>query len=80
MKTNGKVQIGSEVLLRCLNSGEIITVKLARASEPKELKLLDSQISPSSPLGQALQGRQCGEFITVKAPTGEIVWEIIKIR
>ncbi len=79
MKENGsQIRIGSKVLLRERGSNELFTLQLVRV-EPKELRVLNGQISPDSPLGRALLGRARGESISVQAPAGEIIWEIVEV-
>lgn len=47
---------------------------------PAEASPADGKISNESPLGQALMGRQVGDKVTVEAPGGEIVFEIVAIQ
>ncbi|HIC96423.1 TPA: GreA/GreB family elongation factor [Candidatus Bipolaricaulota bacterium] len=80
-RNNSQIMIGSRVLLRLRQGGsdELITVQLVRAGDPKELRLLEGEISPDSPLGEALLGRSRGESVIVRAPAGEITWEIVEV-
>ena len=40
----------------------------------------NGRISNESPIGKALIGRTAGEVVRVKAPTGEIEFEIIRVE
>ncbi len=40
---------------------------------------LNKKISPESPLGQALVGKNVGETVEVEAPAGKVVYEILEI-
>jgi len=46
---------------------------------PAEANPKDGKISHHSPMGKALMGKKVGEAVTVKAPDGNIVFEIKKI-
>lgn len=47
---------------------------------PAEANPADGKISNESPLGQALMGRRVGNKVTVEAPGGEIVFQIVAIQ
>lgn len=68
--------------------GDRVTVQEIGAAKPEvyymvgaaEANPLEGRISYKSPLGQALMGKKVGEKVTVKAPDGEIVFEIKAIE
>jgi len=68
--------------------GDHVTVQEVGAPKPEvyhmvgaaEANPLEGRISYKSPLGQALMGRKVGEKVTVKAPDGDIVFEIKAIE
>ncbi len=68
--------------------GDRVTVQEIGATKPEvyymvgaaEANPLEGRISYKSPLGQALMGKKVGEKVTVKAPDGEIVFEIKAIE
>ena|SRR3989344_228735 len=74
-KTNGKVQIGSTVMVEL--SGE--THEFMIVGEP-EANPVAKKISQSSPLGKALMGRTKGDTVEVAAPAGTMVYKIVEIR
>jgi len=47
---------------------------------PAEADPADGKVSDESPLGQALLGRRVGDTVTVEAPGGEIVFQIVAIQ
>lgn len=72
-----KIGIGSEVDVR--KSGQK-TVKTYTIVGEYEADPLESKISNASPLGKALMGKKKGDTVVVKAPAGEISYEVIQIR
>lgn len=46
---------------------------------PAEVDPANGKISNESPLGKALIGHKAGDLVTIKAPAGEIRFEIIEI-
>jgi len=74
-KTNGKVQIGSTVVVE-LNGK---THEFMIVGEP-EANPVAKKISQSSPLGKALMGKTRGDAIEVAAPAGTMVYKIVEIR
>lgn len=70
------VQMGSKVRVKDVEFDEEETFMIVGSTEadPDEGK-----ISNESPLGQALLGQKSGSSITVKAPAGNIQYEILEI-
>ncbi len=68
--------------------GDRVTVQEIGAPKPEvyymvgaaEANPLEGRISYKSPLGQALMGKKVGDRVTVKAPDGDIVFEIKAIE
>jgi transcription elongation factor GreA len=71
-----RVAYGSEVVLYDLDKEEKITYKLVTSEESDPEKGL---ISTVSPIGQALMGREEGDEVKVKTPTGWRNFEISRL-
>ncbi len=76
-KSNLKVGVGSKVIASKVGSTKEITFHIVGEFEadPKTGK-----ISSASPMGSSLIGKKKGDKITVKAPAGNIEYEIKKIN
>ncbi len=72
----GQVRLGSEVTVKEWGTADQETYYLVGPAEADPAK---GRISHVSPLGKALLGRQVGDQIAVKAPAGEIVFEIVQV-
>lgn len=72
----GRVRLGSEVTVVELGYDERETYYLVGPAEADPAK---GRISHESPLGRALLGRVAGDRISVKAPAGEMKFEIVDI-
>ena len=68
---------GATVTLEDVDSGETKEYTLLG---PDETEYAKGSISVFSPVGKALLGRSEGEEVTVDAPRGKIVYEIIKVE
>jgi len=68
-----KVEIGSTVRLRDLDTHMVETYTLVR---PDEADIVRNRVSSFSPLGLALGGRCVGDIIEVDAPGGWVHLEI----
>lgn len=89
------VQIGSALLVRSAQTGELLRIKLVKAKfhDPREYNRNTKErvatsgveengflkVSDASPLGRALLGKERGEIATVEAPAGIFTWEIVEI-
>ncbi len=71
-----KVSILSTVKIKNVKNGA--SMKYTLVSE-EEADLKTGKISVKSPIGKGLLGKKKGEVATVKAPAGEIEFEIIEI-
>ena len=71
-----KVGVLSRVKIKNVTNG--MTVEYWLVSE-EEANLKENKISTASPFGQGLLGKKVGEIATVKAPRGELKFEILEI-
>ena len=70
----GKVAFGSTVTLR--EDGETVVYQLVM---PEDADAAKGLISTASPIGRALLGKEEGDEVTVPTPTGQRVFELIKL-
>lgn len=71
-----RVVFGSRVLLENTETGESVEYQLVG---PDESNIDEGRISVSSPLGQAIIGKRPDDEITVQAPGGKRVYELVEI-
>ena len=71
-----KAVFGSRVLLENVDTGEDVEYQLVG---PEESNIEEGRISVSSPLGQAILGKKPDDEITLQAPGGRRVYELIEI-
>ena len=71
-----RVVFGSRVLLENTETGENVEYQLVG---PDESDIDEGRISVSSPLGQAIIGKRPDDEITVQAPGGKRVYELVEI-
>lgn len=74
-KQNGRVQIGSIVLVVSNNQKEKFQIV-----EPEEVNLQERKISYQSPLGKALFGKSVGTKVRIETSEGKIEYKILKIE
>jgi len=74
-KQNGRVQIGSIVLVASNNQKEKFQIV-----EPEEINLQEMKISYQSPLGKALFGKSVGAKVKIETSEGKIEYKILKIE
>ena len=77
IENNGKVIFGSTVKLQDLDADKTINYKLVGQDEADIKKNL---IFFKSPIGKALIGKDKGEMIIVKTPSGEKNFEILDVE
>ena len=77
IENNGKVIFGSTVKLQDLETDKQITYKLVGQDEAN-IKI--NLIFFKSPIGKALIGKNKGEMVTVKTPSGEKNFEILNVE
>ena len=71
-----RVVFASRVLLENLDTGEDVEYQLVG---PDESDINQGRISIASPLGKAIMGRKPGDEITLQAPGGKRVYELVEI-
>lgn len=74
---HGRVAYGSEVVLFDLDKEEKVTYNLVTSEESDPD---NGKISTVSPIGQALMGKEEGDEIKVKTPTGWRNFEISRLK
>ena len=74
---SGKVIFGVTVDLLNIASDETITYKIVGEDEAN---IKENRISVTSPLARALIGKEVGDVAMVKAPGGEVEYEIEVVR
>ena len=74
-KQNGRVQIGSIVLVASNNQKEKFQIV-----EPEEINLQEMKISYQSPLGTALFSKSVGAKVRIETSEGKIEYKILKIE
>jgi len=74
-KNKQSIDLGSEVLVQSGKKEQTYSIVSKFETDP-----INGQISPDSPLGQALMGRKVGDQVKVNAPAGVIKYTIKKIN
>jgi transcription elongation factor GreA len=77
IEPTGRVIFGTTVRLLNLDTEQEITYKIVGDDEA-DLKLL--KISVYSPIARALVGKTAGDIVIVKAPNGDIEYEICSVE
>jgi len=73
---NGKVVFGATVEIEDLTSEKRVTYQIVGEDEAN---IKEGRISIGSPIARALIGKQEGDTVIVKAPGGDIEYEIISV-
>jgi len=73
----GKVIFGTTVDLVNVESGETVTYRIVGDDEAN---VKNNLISVSSPIARALIGKEEGEVVVVKAPGGDVEYEIDEVH
>jgi transcription elongation factor GreA len=74
---NGKVVFGATVEIEDINSGKVVTYQIVGEDEAN---IKEGRISVGSPIARALIGKEVEDVVVVKAPSGNIEYEIIAIQ
>ncbi len=74
---NGKVVFGATVEIEDVESGKLVTYQIVGEDEAS---IKDGRISVGSPIARALIGKEVGDTVVVKAPGGNVEYEIISIQ
>ncbi|MEQ1637659.1 MAG: transcription elongation factor GreA [Methylococcales bacterium] len=77
LDANGKVVFGATVEIEALVSGECFTYQIVGEDEAD---IKQGRISIGSPISRALIGKEVEDVVTVKAPGGDIEYEILSIQ
>jgi len=73
----GKIRLGSTVVLKDLEYGDLLEYTIVGTVEADPAK---NKISNESPVGKAIMGRTKGEVVVVEAPAGHIQYEIVDVK
>jgi transcription elongation factor GreA len=74
---NDKVEIGTTVILKEINTNQINEFQLVSSIE---VDPLEGKISLYAPVGEAIYHKRIGDRVKVKTPIGEFKYEIMEIR
>ena len=74
---DNQVALGRKVVIRENGNDDKETYTIVGSTETDPS---NGRISNESPIGKALVGRTAGELVRVKAPAGEIKFEIISVE
>ena len=77
MDAEGKVIFGATVELENLDTEEKVTYQIVGEDEAN---IKENRISVGSPIARALIGKEAEDVVTVKAPGGEIEYEILAVK
>ena len=77
LTNNGKIVFGATVKLYNLQTETEITYKIVGEDEAS---IKEGRISIGSPIARALIGKEIEDVVTVKAPSGNVDYEIIAIK
>ncbi len=73
----GKVVFGATVEIEDLDSGKQVTYQIVGEDEAN---IKEGRISIGSPIARALIGKQESDTVTVKAPGGDIEYEVLSVQ
>ena len=74
---NGKVVFGATVEIEDVDSGKTVTYQIVGEDEAN---IKEGRISVGSPIARALIGKEVEDVVVVKAPGGDVEYEILSIR
>ena len=74
---NGKVVFGATVEIEDLDTGKTVTYQIVGEDEAN---IKEGRISIGSPIARALIGKESGDVVTVKAPSGDVEYEILSVE
>lgn len=74
---NGKVVFGATVEIEDTDSGKTVTYQIVGEDEAN---IKEGRISVGSPIARALIGKEVEDVVIVKAPGGDIEYEIISVQ
>jgi len=74
---NGKVVFGATVEIEDIKSGNLVTYQIVGEDEAS---IKEGRISIGSPIARAMIGKEVEDVVVVKAPGGDIEYEIISVQ
>jgi transcription elongation factor GreA len=74
---NGKVIFGATVEIEDIASGKVVTYQIVGEDEAN---IKEARISVGSPIARALIGKEVEDVVVVKAPGGNIEYEILSVQ
>ncbi len=74
---NGRIIFGTTVEIENLETDEVVTYQIVGQDEAN---IKEHRISIGSPIARALIGKEKEDVVTVKAPGGDIDYEILSIK
>ena len=74
---NGKVIFGATVEIEDIESGKVVTYQIVGEDEAD---IKQGRISVGSPIARALIGKEAEDVVIVKAPGGNIEYEILSVK
>jgi transcription elongation factor GreA len=77
VEANGKVIFGATVEIENIETGDIVTYQIVGEDEAD---IKEGRISVGSPIARALIGKEVEDVVVVKAPSGDIEYEILAIQ
>ena len=77
INAKGKVVFGATVEIENINSEETVVYQLVGEDEAD---IKQGRISIGSPIARALIGKEQEDVVTVRAPSGEIEYEVLSIK
>ena len=77
MPNNGRVIFGATVTIENVTTGDEVTYRIVGDDESDIKKKL---ISVNSPIARAMIGKEVDDAFTVKTPSSEVEYEIIKVE
>ena len=76
-EANGKVIFGATVEIENIETGDVVTYQIVGEDEAD---IKEGRISVGSPIARALIGKEVEDVVIVKAPSGNIEYEILAIQ
>ena len=76
-EANGKVVFGATVEIEDTDSGKVVTYQIVGEDEAN---IKEGRISVGSPIARALIGKEVEDVVIVKAPGGDVEYEILSIQ
>lgn len=77
LDANGKVVFGATVEIEEIDAEKIVVYQIVGEDEAN---IKEGRISIGSPIARALIGKETGDVVTVKAPAGNVEYEIISVE